>query len=190
MASQVTDDANATVSALVEAAASGSQVAWDLLVERYAGLVWKVARRSGLGPADASDVSQTTWLRLVEHLPHLRNAAALPGWLATTARREAQTVSIRNGRQLPVDVEREVQIAVEEPVDADVLAAERREEVRLAFRQLGPRCRDLLALLASDPKPSYREVSDLLGMPIGSIGPNRAGCLDHLRRLLGQPVDA
>jgi DNA-directed RNA polymerase specialized sigma24 family protein len=34
----------------------------------------------------------------------------------------------------------------------------------------------------SDPPPGYAEVSAALGIPVGSIGPTRARCLNRLRR--------
>ena len=36
-------------------------------------------------------------------------------------------------------------------------------------------------MLISDPAPSYADVSAALDMPVGSIGPRRARCLDRLR---------
>jgi len=75
------------VIALVGRARDGDQTAWDQIVERFAPLAWSICRRHRLSDADANDVGQNVWLRLVEHLPSLREAAALPGWLTTTTRR-------------------------------------------------------------------------------------------------------
>jgi hypothetical protein len=75
--------------ALVARAGAGDQVAWDQLVDRYGGLVWAVARAHGLGPADASDVSQVTWLLLTQHLGSLQQPEGLGDWLLRTAAREA-----------------------------------------------------------------------------------------------------
>jgi DNA-directed RNA polymerase specialized sigma24 family protein len=50
-----------------------------------------------------------------------------------------------------------------------------------AFRDLPALCRTLLRVLLSDPAPSYAEVSENLDMPVGSIGPRRARCLERLR---------
>jgi DNA-directed RNA polymerase specialized sigma24 family protein len=81
--------ASAGTSELVARASSGDQVAWDQLVARYGGLVWAVARAHGLGPADAGQVSQLTWLLLTQHLGALRQPERLGSWLLGTASREA-----------------------------------------------------------------------------------------------------
>ena len=39
-------------------------------------------------------------------------------------------------------------------------------------------------MLMSDPQTSYAEISDELGLPVGSIGPARGRCLAQLRVLL------
>ena len=80
------------VTGLVTRARTGDEQAWDALVERYAPLIWSTCRRYRLGDADAGDAAQHVWLPLLNHLDHLRDPAALPGWLSTTARRECSRV--------------------------------------------------------------------------------------------------
>jgi RNA polymerase sigma factor (sigma-70 family) len=174
------------VAHLVLAAADGSQPAWDQLVARFGGLVWHVARSYRLDPADASDVSQTVWLRLVESLPRLREPAAVAGWLATTARNECLRVLRRSGREVADDT-----IDLLERPDSTEQSPEhvvvRNDQSRLVARaldRLSQRCRTLLRALAYTPERSYVEVSEALGMPVGSIGPTRGRCLEHLRREL------
>ena len=90
---QLTDSpADPTVSELVARAKDGDKQAWDALVERYAPLIWSICRRHRLSRADADDVAQSVWVRLVDQLDRVRDPAALPGWLATTARRECLRV--------------------------------------------------------------------------------------------------
>ena len=62
-----------------------------------------------------------------------------------------------------------------------VLATERHAALREALAHLPPRCQQLIALLIKDPPMPYAEISARLGIPIGSIGPNRRRCLDKLR---------
>jgi hypothetical protein len=46
----------------------------------------------------------------------------------------------------------------------------------------GPQCRRLLALLVSDPPLPYVRIAEVLDVPVGSLGPTRARCLEKLRR--------
>lgn len=173
---------NQSLAALVEAASTGDSDAWDELVERYASLVVSVCRRFRLSDADLHDVSQTVWLRLVEHLPDLREPQALPGWLVTTAKRECLKVKEQSRRQVPVEEPREpAGHSHGEDIDAALLAAERRGALREAFASLPPAWHELMSLLIVDPPLPYDQISRFLGVPRGSIGPTRARCIKRMR---------
>jgi DNA-directed RNA polymerase specialized sigma24 family protein len=90
---------NEGVDQLVARARNGDQVAWDRLVDRYGRMVWAVARAHGLGPADAGDVSQVTWLLLTQHLGSLGQPERLGVWLRATATREAVRMGRLRGRE-------------------------------------------------------------------------------------------
>jgi len=169
---------------LLAAAGAGDSDAWNQLVERYARLVWSIARGFALSAADAADVSQTTWLRLVENLGRLREPDRLAGWLATTTRHECLRVLRKSGREL-VGVDADLDLESGEPTpEAVVLTTERDRLLWQSLGEIPQRCQVLLRALATEPPPSYQDVSAALGMPIGSIGPTRARCLDHLKRRL------
>lgn len=171
-----------TVVALVAGARDGDKAAWDRLVERYAPLVWSTCRRYGLTEADAEDVGQGVWLRLVERLDSLRDPAALAGWLATTTRRECvRVLRERKRHALPVDP---VSLSDSDTVDTDarLLREELEAALRDAFAALPTRCQALLSLLMRTPPVPYGEIAARLGMAVGAIGPNRARCLARLRR--------
>ena len=171
------------VSRLVRASASGSETAWNELVRRYSPLVMAVTRSYQLTTDDAKDVSQTVWLRLVENLANLREPDALPGWLATTTQRECIRQLRQGQRVQPVDPQTDTalqQCAAVDP-DADILRAELHQALRDGLADLPTRDQELLKLRAADPPKSYEEISQLLGMPIGSIGPTLRRSLDRLR---------
>jgi RNA polymerase sigma factor (sigma-70 family) len=175
--------AEETLDALVRRAGSGDQAAWDILVARYSSLVWSVARAHRLAPADAADVAQTTWLRLVEHLGRLREPERLPAWLVTTARRECLRLLQLGRREYPDTVTDNLVDAQDAPVDAGLLADERDRTLWRCFRRLSEQCQLILRILMATPPPSYADVSAALGIPMGSIGPTRGRCLDRLRAL-------
>lgn len=174
------------VADLVVRASEGDRVAWEQLVERYVGLVWRVTRGFRLAESDRADVSQITWLRLYEHVHRLDDPSRVGAWLATTARREClRQIAFRKRVTLTHDGDVfEGREAHQPAVDEDLLAAERARDVRAAITQLPSHWQDLIHLLMADPPLPYAEISERLGVPIGSIGPTRGRCMVRLRALL------
>ena len=183
--SPANSDADCSVSDLVARARSGDRQAWDALVERYAPLIWSICRKHRLGQADADDVGQSVWLRLLDQLDRVREPAALPGWLSTTTRREClRVLSAAQGPHATIyalDVE-SLPDQRAGTADQELLAAERHAALRAAFTQLPPNGQQLLALLTADPPTPYADISAQLGIPVGSIGPTRSRYLDKIRR--------
>jgi RNA polymerase sigma factor (sigma-70 family) len=169
---------------LLAAAAVGDQRAWDALVRRHTSLLWSIARSYRLSTADAADVVQTTWLRLLEHLDKIADPERLAGWLATTARRECIHLMRRTDRRAESSARlQDIRDDGPEP-DAVLLRDERDAELWRALARLDEFCQRLLRVLMADPPPTYTDVAALLGMKIGSIGPTRARCLAKLRGLM------
>jgi RNA polymerase sigma factor (sigma-70 family) len=168
------------ITLLVEAAAAGNPSAWEGLVNEFSPVVLGVARSHRLSDADAADVAQTTWLRLVEHLRRIQEPERVGAWLATTATRESFRVLRKAKRQIVTDELPEP--GAEDDVAQRLENAERSNAVRQAFRRLRSRDQALLGLLVADPAPSYEQIGRILHMPVGSIGPTRARSLTRLRR--------
>jgi RNA polymerase sigma factor (sigma-70 family) len=176
---------------LVARCLRGEPAAWDALVDRYAALIYSIARKSGLPEADAADVFQSVCMAVLEHLDSLREPRVLSAWISTTTSRQCWAVARRQARELGRAAAEGTLRAAEPPdprplPDDVVLALERQRLVRWAVAQLSPRCRQLIARLFSDSPqpPSYQELAAGLGMPANSLGPTRARCLARLRRLL------
>jgi RNA polymerase sigma factor (sigma-70 family) len=175
---------------LLAAAASGDQLAWDALVQRHTSLLWSIARSYRLSAADAADVVQTTWLRLVEHLDKIADPERLAGWLATTVRRECIHLIRRTDRHAEFAAELP-DLEDDGPApDAALLRDERDAELWRALARLDELCQRLLRVLMADPPPAYADVAIALSIKIGSIGPTRARCLAKLRALVPSPEQA
>ncbi len=175
--------------ALVSAASLGDQEAWTAITDRFTNLLWSVARSYRLGHDDAADAVQNTWLRLLENLTKIENPEALPGWLATTARREALGVLRRRGRDVLTrgdDVGVDLVDAGARDLDAALLEDERDVQLWACFRRLPERCQQLLRVLMACDRPAYAEVAAAFDMPVGSIGPTRMRCLERLRTLVAE----
>lgn len=185
----LTVDRGTSLTQLVVGARSGDQGAWDQIVARFTGLLWSVARAYRLEPNAAADAVQGTWLKLVESIDDLHEPEALPGWLLTTARRQALRVARAHGRDLLSD---DIEGLDADPgtaaaaLDTALLTDERDAALWTAFRGLTERCQRLLRVLVAPESPPYSEVAAQLGMPVGSIGPTRGRCLAQLRVLLAE----
>jgi RNA polymerase sigma factor (sigma-70 family) len=169
------------IARLLESAKRGNSEAWDELVEEFGGMVWAVARSHRMSDADAADVVQTTWLRLLERVEQINEPARVGAWLATTARRECLRVLRKSHRDVLSGEEPMEHESPDAAPDDVVLLAERDQMLWRCFGRLRPSDQALLRLMTADPPRSYEEISAALDMPIGSIGPTRARALARLR---------
>ncbi len=162
--------------------------AWRELVDRYCSLVWSVALSFRLDEAAAADVTQAVWLRLLDNRDRIREPERLAGWLAVTTRNEALALVRQAGRVTPVDRFDDradpLSRGVDEAVVDTLHDAELHRRVRRAFAGLGEPCRQLLELMTCEPRLDYATIAEVLGRPVGSLGPTRARCLAQLRALL------
>jgi RNA polymerase sigma factor (sigma-70 family) len=167
---------------LIKECLNGNQAAWEELVSQYERLVYSIACAICRQRADASDVFQQVWLELYKRLPDLRNLDTLPAWLITVTRRRAYAYL---KSKLP-----EVPLEQDIPEVSDQLRAiEEEHAIDRAIGQLSPRCQRLIDLLYSGvAQKSYAEISAEMDIPVSSIGPTRARCLEKLRELLGANV--
>jgi RNA polymerase sigma factor (sigma-70 family) len=174
------------IAAWLRQAAEGDRQAWNRLVNQYGRLIWSITVRFKLTESDAADVVQTTWMRLIEHIDRIEQPDRVGAWLSSTARNECLRHVAARKRIVLVheNVELENADLDESPVDEALLAAERAQHVRAAMSRLPTEQQQLLELLMADPPVSYAEISDQLGLPVGSIGPTRGRCLAKLRVLL------
>lgn len=172
------------ISDLVQRARAGDDDAWTALIRRFRGLPSAIARTYRLTGYDVEDVEQTTWLRLFESIDRLRSPERLPGWLATTARRECLHLLRSGSREALTDdiVTRADDTGRFDDPGDELIAGEVRTIVRNAVQTLPESPRRLLETLLLSPESTYADVSRSLDMPQGSIGPTRARGIDRLRR--------
>lgn len=156
------------------------------LVAAYDGMVRAIARRYRLQASDVDDVAQTTWLRLVQSLDRIEDRACIPGWLATTTRRESMRVLRTHTREVAVDLEAGPDVVDDEAPDPllGLLDDERAAALHDALDELPARWRTLVWALACSDGAGYARVSEQTGIPVGSIGPTRQRALAQLRTAL------
>jgi len=168
----------------------GDAQALESLVRGFSGVLWHVARASGLDAAAAEDVVQVTWIALVRNADAIRDPQALPGWLITSARRQAVRAARARYREvIALDDEVLDQAGPSEDGPEDAVVAS--QEAGVLWRhvtRLPERCQRLLRVVAFAHRPQYTTLAAELDMPVGGIGPTRRRCLDKLRAALdGDP---
>lgn len=181
-----TEVADLDATRLMRRAANGDPRAWEGLVDKYGRLIWSITRDFKLVESDAADVFQTTWMRLIEHIDRIDHPDRVGSWLAATARNEClRSLAAHKKVVLAHEDDSFDRPTTHEPeIDEALLAAERADVVREAMTHLPQRWQRLMEMLMADPPASYAEISDELGLPVGSIGPTRGRCLARLRVLL------
>lgn len=170
-------DSAKTERALVSRCLSGDADGWHELVLLYQSLIYSVARIHFRDPSLADDIFQDVCLELYRRLETIRDVQALPAWLITVTRRKSQQALDNSPEWSDVDADN---IAL---MDQRVAAIEKRFWIEQALNQLSARDRRLIEALYFDPnQPSYEEIASRLNMPVASIGPTRARCLEKLRK--------
>jgi RNA polymerase sigma factor (sigma-70 family) len=174
---------------LIEACRTGDSRAWERVLDKYERLVYSIPLNYGLSMDDAADVTQITFTILLQRLDSLREGSHLGSWLATVAKRHTWRLMKRREREA---VGPEKDLAENERIGGQVDHVEDWERVEWlngGLNLLDERCRDLLIALYFDPdEPTYSDISEKFRMPVGSVGPTRARCLEKLKNLLAIPV--
>ena len=169
--------------ALLDALAAGNEAAWNSTVRRFEGLLRAAARVVLRSDADLDEAVQRTWVLLFRHADRIHDPRCLPGWLSTTARREALAILRAQQRAIPSeDVADRV-----EPDEPDLAAALMDDELRRALTEavetLPDTQRRIVRALLREPA-SYDALSAELGIPRGSLGPLRGRAVRALRAQL------
>ena len=163
--------------------AAGDDAAWQTTVRRYERLLRSSARAVLRSDADVDEAVQRTWVLLFRHADRINDPKCLPGWLSTTARREALAILRAQQRAIPsADVAEHVA-----PDETDVATALMDDELRCALDQAVeklPRSQRLIVQALLREPESYDALSAELGIPRGSLGPLRGRAVRALRAQL------
>jgi RNA polymerase sigma factor (sigma-70 family) len=170
---------------LVSRIQAGDDSVWRDMSERYESRLRWIARQCGLSREDVDDAVQLTWLRCLEHIDQLTDPDRLGGWLATICRRECIRLATRARREVPLNGPDLARLIDDGQGDSDPYAkvAARDQHNRLydAISALPERQRKVVVELLRQEGESYLDLSQRLGLPVGSIGPTRQRAVTRLR---------
>lgn len=165
--------------ALLAPASAGDGEARHRLYQHYARVVHGIAL-ARVGAQDADDVTQEAFATIYARLHTVRDAAALPGWIAAIARRRAADWLRRRRRRPPSATLDEV-VDPSPPVESEMMAA----RILEVLRQLPDAYREPLVLRLVEGL-SGPEIAERTGMTPASVRVNLCRGMARLRPLLRQ----
>ena len=158
----------------------------DRLVRLVSPLLWHTARYCGLSAAEAEDSVQQTFLALVRSGNTISDPLAVIRWLTVTLRRQAWKDRALSAQRSGTEPNEE-DLPREPSAESAAVLTDEQRRLWAHVGALSDRCQRLLAVIAFSPRPDYAAIAREMTIPIGSIGPTRARCLDKLRtRLQGE----
>ncbi len=181
---------------LIIACLDGDSTAWETLITRYQRLIYSIPMKARLSSDDAADIFQSVCLKLYEKLSTLRDHERVSSWLITTTTREVWRVAARLRRDsTTASSDEESADAINRIPSTGPLADEQRQEleqqqiVRESVEALPERCRNLVTMLFYEKDElSYADIARRMNMPVPSVGPTRARCLEKLKKLLQDKI--
>jgi RNA polymerase sigma-70 factor (ECF subfamily) len=179
--------------ALIERCRRGDLAAFETLVERYRERVWRLAYHYLRDREDAWDVAQETFVRAWQGLPSFRGQSAFYTWLfriavnvaTDRARQRAARRRAFGNEQVPEEEWERVAGDPQASPDAVVASAEQRARIRQALDALPERHRAII-MLSDLQGLSYREIAEVLNIPIGTVMSRLHNARKRLRRVLGR----
>jgi RNA polymerase sigma-70 factor, ECF subfamily len=180
-----TDASKPDVAALIGAIAGQDKAAFSVLFSYFAPRVKGMLMRSGFDAARAEEVAQetllTVWRKAALFDPTGASASA---WIYTIARNLRIDVLRRDQRGSRVlnAVGQEPQIDLASPAD-HLMTTEAGERVRAALVCLSAEQREVVALSFFEGK-AHPEISEALGIPLGTVKSRLRLAMKHLRETL------
>ncbi len=183
---------------LMAMSADGDDSAFAEIVSRYQDVLLNFFMRKGVSFADGQDLAQRTLLRLWRYRHRYEPTAKFTTFLFLLAGQVAIDFIRAEGRRngLQEDLEREAEAeatagtmhsagetsVVCRPAEPDDAQGER---VRRAVASLPPGLRDVVELGVFQDLP-YAEVSEILGIPVGTVKSRMFNALKKLKELMNE----
>lgn len=159
---------------LVAETLAGNQASFQLLVERYQGRLFSLARHYTRSAVEIEDIVQDTLLKAYSRLESFHHQSSFYTWLYRIATNTMLDFLKRRGRS-PVQVVEDPDL---EPVDQPDVAImrpdsrlERQEIASITHKVLDelPEIFRTVLILREFEDESYQDIADILGISIGTV---------------------
>lgn len=171
--------------AVLKRIAQGDKTAVQACLKQYGGLVWSIAKRMSATTEDAEDATQEIFIEIWKNASRFdETKSSEPTFISMIARRRLiDRLRMAQSRPAPFSIED----LSEELGDSSNDRLQSFVEARQAFDallKLEPEQRDILKLSIFFGL-SHKEISDRIGMPLGTVKANVRRGLIRMRTMLG-----
>lgn len=171
---------------------AGDTEAFELLVEKYKRKAFRLAYQVLRDQEEALDTAQEAFVKAYRALPKFKGDSAFYTWLfritmnlALDRRRQRATRARSMGTEDVPPEEWERTAVSTDPDPADLATgAERRERIRKALDSLSAPHRAII-ILSDIEGLQYREIAEVLGIPMGTVMSRLHHARKRLRQALG-----
>jgi len=188
-------------SELVRACCGGSREAWDEFYRRFFGLIRTVVqRRSHVFGPDLEDAIQEVFLHLMRSLHGYDDAYPLSKFVCIISERVAtdqhrfNSREKRRGQTISLNQDHSIGDAQfglcseEKPQDEQLADVRELMKLRILFKTLSEKCREILRLRYEHELP-FKEIGNIMGKTENTVTVQARRCLDQLRGLYRQGGD-
>jgi RNA polymerase sigma-70 factor, ECF subfamily len=171
---------------------AGETEAFEVLVEKYKQKTFRLAYGVLRDQEEALDVSQEAFVKAYRSLPKFKGDSAFYTWLfritmnvALDRRRQriARAKSLGAEDVTPEEVERTA-VSPDTPPDEEAVSADRRARIGRALESL-PEHHRAIIILSDIQGLSYREIAEVLAIPMGTVMSRLHNARKRLRDVLG-----
>ncbi len=159
---------------------TGDRTAFDEIVHRYQDALYRHLLRLAGDREQAADLCQEAFLRFYRALPTFDRARPVAPFLFTIA---TNLWRDSRGPRLVLLSEEQADLSFDRQPEHQVLAAIEREAILTAMRGLRPEYREVLSL-RYDQGLSYREIAEVTGTTVGTVGTWLRRAVEALRAAL------
>lgn len=180
------------LSSILEQAARGDGAAWRSIVERYSGRVYGLLRSQGANPELAEEIAQSVFCTVAAKLGEYVDDGRFESWLFRIAMNRLRDEARRRKRHARTagDPEALEAMATSPRADAGQERAGPEELAALqeAMARLSPSDREIIDLRHIGGL-SFKQMSEVLGEPLGTLLARHHRALAKLRTMLesGRP---
>lgn len=166
----------------------GESAAFAELVDRYDAKLSRYARRFLLDPDDADDIVQDTFIKAYQNIQSFDTSRRFSPWVYRIAHNEfVNALKRRESRGIAFDIDIDTILPfVRAAESADQFALERdlREHIDANLAKIDAKYREPLILYYLE-EMDYKEISDVLQIPVSTVGVRLARAKVALRKAAG-----